>query len=107
MKKIKAFLLLLALGALTSACGGTAGEYCDLFCDCEGCNDREYDACLVNFEAQIDTAEAYGCDDELVDYEDCVLERADCDGDDFEVDADCFDEVAELAECISDNSRIF
>lgn len=104
MNKIKAILFALALGALTPACGGPAGDFCDAFCDCEGCSDREYDSCIVNTEAAIDKAYEYECVDEWDDLEACVLDSADCDGDDFQYDVDCLDDIGDASVCVFDRS---
>lgn len=106
MNKIKAFLIALALGASTQACGGDAGEICDLACDCERCNDEEYDECVVDVEATIDIASAYGCDAEADDLSACIIDRADCVGDEFTYDNGCGPEVIDLAICIDRESSL-
>ena len=83
MKKSLSFLLLLGLGAFASACSGVAGEYCDLYCDCEGCSDEEYD-----------------------EYVQCALEENDCDDDNFVVDSSCAGEAENLLECLDDGSDL-
>lgn len=106
MNKIKAFLIAMALGASTQACGGPAGEICDLAQDCERFNDADYDKCVVDYEAAIDIAYAYGCDAEADDLADCIIEDADCDGDDFDYNDDCGPEVVDLAVCIDRGSSL-
>ncbi|EYF00672.1 hypothetical protein [Chondromyces apiculatus] len=104
MNKLKALFLLTMLSFSVPACGGTAAEYCDLLCDCEGCNDDEYDECVVNTQASIDKAYEYDCIDEWDDVEACMLEKSDCRGDNFETDIDCLDDLAEAEVCVHDRS---
>jgi hypothetical protein len=106
MKKSLSFLLLLGLGAFASACSGVAGEYCDLYCDCEGCSDEEYDECVINQDAAIDAASAYDCDAEYDEYVQCALEENDCDDDNFVVDSSCAGEAENLLECLDDGSDL-
>jgi len=55
-----------------------AEEYCDERCDCELCNDREYDTCIISKEADIDEADAYDCADDYDAYHQCYIDRANC-----------------------------
>ncbi|MBW2457973.1 MAG: hypothetical protein JRI68_25935, partial [Deltaproteobacteria bacterium] len=66
------------VGAAASGCG-KAAEYCDLMCECELCNDRKYDECIINTDGNLDTASAYECDADYEAYLDCVISKSDCD----------------------------
>jgi hypothetical protein len=107
MKRSCAFLLVLALGAFASACGGAAGDYCDEACDCEGCSDREYDECIEDYEYAADLASAYDCDAEFTDLEDCVFDRGRCSNDRWGVDPDdCDGQGRDLGECYDRGSAL-
>ncbi len=101
-------ILLAALGASTAGCSGSAGEYCDLKCDCEGCNDQEYDECIVHTEAAQDRGSAYDCDEEVDVLMECILNDNDCD----EIagveifTADCGDEQDDVNDCLSDGTDL-
>ena len=106
MKNGLSFLLVLTLGIFASACKGTSGELCDIICDCEGCNDNEYDECIIDADAGEDTASAYDCSAEYDDYAACALEDNDCVDDNFVVDADCAGEAEDYLECLDDGSDL-
>lgn len=106
MKKGLSFLLLVALGAFSAGCKGTSGEYCDLVCDCEGCNDEEYDECVIQADAGEDTASAYDCSAEYDEYFACAIEDNDCDNDNFVVDSGCAGEAEDYLECLDDGSDL-
>jgi hypothetical protein len=106
MRTILTFLACLALAPLATGCGGAAGEYCELACECERCSDNEYDECIIQYEAAQDTADVYGCD---VDYENahiCVLENNDCVNDRFVPELKCLDDLGDVNDCINDNSAV-
>ncbi|AKT37871.1 uncharacterized protein CMC5_020140 [Chondromyces crocatus] len=103
MNKLKALLLMTMLGTLPAACGGAAASYCDLVCDCSGCNDNQYDECLTNTQAALDKAAIYDCGDEWDDLEECVFDEYSCRRGDFSL-AVCFRELAEAEVCVHDRS---
>ncbi len=107
-KRFGLLVLLAALGAFSSACTGTAGEICDLQCECTGCNDEEYDECVVNVEASEDRAAAYDCGEEADILEECILADNDCDevgGEEF-FTYDCDDEADDLNDCLADGTDL-
>ena len=69
------FVPLLVALLLMTTCTGRAGEICDLVCSCTECNDRDEDLCVINENAELDRAAAYGCTEEYDTYLDCVLRR--------------------------------
>jgi hypothetical protein len=90
----------LALAALPG-CGGVAGEYCDLACDCENCNDEEAEICIANVDYEQEISDIKGCDVEFDEIYACVIEKGDCDNDVFGT-ADCNDEAEDFIQCIDD-----
>ncbi len=93
-------------GAAASGCG-QAVEYCDLKCECELCNDRVYDACVIDKDGDIEEAEAYGCEDDYDELLQCRMDRADCDDNQWRIDGDdCNDESQDYHECVDDASDL-
>lgn len=105
MRTILTLLACLMLAPLTSGCS-VAGEYCDVKCQCEDCSDREYDECLIDYEATEDVADAYGCLEDFDRLHVCVIENNDCTLDNFIADVRCSDEGIDLADCINDSSSL-
>ncbi len=89
-----------------SGCGGTAGSICEAVCDCQLCNDREEDECIIDADRSLDIADAYGCSEEADALADCVIENNDCDDNVFQVDPKCSDDLEDLYDCINDNSDL-
>ena len=75
-------------------------------CDCEGCNDEEYDECVIDADAGEDTAAAYDCSEEYDAVAECAIEDNDCDDDNFIIDSGCAGEFEDLAECLDDGSDL-
>ena len=102
-------LVLLSMGGWlvgAASCGNsTANEWCDLVCKCEGCNDREQDDCVLALTANIDRADAFGCDAERADYDDCRKRQGDCNDNDWQVNG-CTDYRDRLDDCIAYASAI-
>lgn len=92
---------------LAGGCGPSADERCDALCGCVDCSELDYDACLVDTEAAIDTADAYGCDDAYAAWQDCELTKSRCRDDRFFLDGtDCAEERADLEECLANGSSL-
>jgi hypothetical protein len=83
-----------------------AGDYCDVYCECELCNDREADDCDVVVEAAFDLASAYDCADEADLYYECAVKDNNCDNTDFRVDDSCDDERTDYFKCVDDASDL-
>lgn len=83
-----------------------ANDICDVFCECEHCNDRQEDECLIRVAQARDTADEYECAEESDEFWECALDRNDCDDANWSIDDGCADELADLTECIDDNSDI-
>ncbi len=108
MRTIFTILACLALAPVVSGCHGTASEYCDRKCDCEGCSDNKYDECIINYEAGMDAADAYGCSDRFDDLHACQVDNDDCTAGAFLLDVfACGDEATSLTKCESQNSALF
>ncbi|MGK4004619.1 hypothetical protein WMF31_18445 [Sorangium sp. So ce1036] len=59
---MKALHLPLALACLlTAACSPIEKDLCDYKCDCEGCNDREFEECLDRYDRRYADADYRGC----------------------------------------------
>lgn len=109
LKRMGALLVLGLSSALLSAtgCGSSATELCDTKCDCEGCNSREYDKCIIDTEAAIDVASAYDCSDQYDALEECQLKRSRCDDRTWHLEGDdCSGERKVLSDCKKDGSRL-
>jgi len=92
--------------ALLGGCDGQAGQLCDVICECELCNDRQEDECVISLQAQFDIAEAYGCAEQADAYVECMLDNNDCDDTSFSVSNKCGDDAEDYGKCINDNSDI-
>ncbi|KYF53760.1 hypothetical protein BE08_01910 [Sorangium cellulosum] len=65
MKVMHMFVALTCL--VTAACGRLENDLCDYKCDCEGCNDRDYDNCLARYDDRYADADRRGCLDRYDD----------------------------------------
>jgi hypothetical protein len=96
-------LLTLAFAAapafLPMGCSNPAADVCDMFCECEGCTQAEYDDCVGQGEGAVTEAEDAGCSSQYEDYLTCVAEEAECrDDEHFEYDG-CVVEKETLSKC--------
>lgn len=102
-----AILLGLVLGALPFGCGSAASDFCDEYCACEACSDRELDECIIRENYQLDAADVYGCVDLRVDWEDCALRQYHCRGGVFSLEnGDCNPQLEEIDQCKRDGSAL-
>lgn len=77
-------------------------DYCADRMDCEGGNDSDIEACIVEMEADEDKATVYDCSPEWEDLFDCRNDHAVCDdvADRFYASSeDCGDEADEYRTC--------
>ena len=84
--RIRHLVMLVALLAPAVSCGSNGGDYCDAYCDCVDCSEKERDICLAGYDAEEDIAGVYECDAEHSDWVDCVIAKADCPGGEFNAD---------------------
>jgi hypothetical protein len=102
-KKLSNFKLLapafaVALAALPG-CGYDEVDYCDDRCNCEGCNNVEYDDCIDDNEDEARRADTEGCGDRYADWMDCLGEEFACRGGDIDTDG-CGYERGLLDKCL-------
>jgi hypothetical protein len=97
----------LPIGAVIApGCGGLPSDVCDVICECERCNDRAEDECLIRANRRQDTAAAYGCEDESDDYGNCVVDNNNCEQSQFQPGTRCNDDYQILLDCMVDNSAV-
>lgn len=108
IKKALAVGFLLGLGGvILPACGSMGSDACKAFCDCEGCNDAERQACSGEFEEAREKAADYNCGSKFDDYAQCRLDRGVCKAGHLGTNgADCAGEGLILDQCEKDNSAI-
>ncbi|MCA9618196.1 MAG: hypothetical protein KC731_04225 [Myxococcales bacterium] len=101
-------LMLTSAGLVTApGCGGPAANFCNSYCDCVLCNDRQADECEIEAQRVLDVADAIDCREDLDVALDCVVEDANCEDRQYRVDQRCADDLIQLAECAGDKSDLF
>ncbi len=98
MKKISQLLGLMSLVTMLPMCDSAAVDYCDAWCDCHDCSDREFDDCVHDREHDADDAYDENCGGEWEDWVSCVVDTYDCDGD--HLDHDCKHEHDDWKDCV-------
>ena len=84
VRRIAAALLYAAVAAFAAAACGpeeVVVNYCDKKCDCERCRESQIEVCEIRYEGYVDMYSEYECDDEYLDYLDCVRKKGTCDTD--------------------------
>ncbi|MEM9696893.1 MAG: hypothetical protein AAGA56_30435 [Myxococcota bacterium] len=100
-------LRLLSWGALlcatTIGCGRDYTAVCEEQVDCADGNERDVEACVVEFERQEEQADIYGCSEWYDLNADCFEERAECDNGVYGLEDadDCESEREDLVSCLS------
>jgi hypothetical protein len=81
MFQMRGLVAWLALGAVATmpSCTSMPTTLCDLECECEHCNDWEYDFECAQQEMGQEVAEAYDCTSEWDAWASCVEEQGECD----------------------------
>ena len=89
-----------------AGCHQQANDFCDEFCSCENCSDRDRDLCLVDAQEQIDVASDYDCDDERSSVDECIIAKYQCKDSHFifPKGADCGSQYDALTQCIDRGS---
>jgi len=110
MRTILTFLACLTLAPLVTGCSRSS-EYCNAKRDCEGSSDRQYDECVIDYDALGDTADAYGCGDLFVTAHECTMLHNDCNvpvlgTKVFRPGSDCSNEIADWLDCIKGHSSL-
>ena len=98
MKRLIPLLALSSLAAWLPGCDSAAVDYCEAWCDCHNCNDREFDDCVRDREHDADHAYDDGCGVEWEDYVYCVVDTYHCDKDKLE--HDCKHERDDWHRCV-------
>jgi hypothetical protein len=99
-------LLAVAMLCALGACHPRTHEFCDEYCGCENCSDRDYELCLLDEQEQIDTASAYDCGDQRDAVDDCIIAKYQCKDSHFiyPKGADCGKQYDALTQCIDRGS---
>ncbi|AUX32806.1 MULTISPECIES: hypothetical protein [Sorangium] len=97
---MKALFLTLTLACLfTAACGRPEDDLCDDRCDCEGCNEREFNDCLDRYDVRFVDADRRDCLDRYDDLLACEDDTAICRN--YKWDTACKDEREALDRCVN------
>jgi hypothetical protein len=93
-----------ALALVTQACGSSQEQsVCEQACDCEGCDEGDFNDCVDVLEDLKQDTESEGCANDYQDLLSCLDKDLECD-DDNEVDLDeCADELEEVSDCLDDD----
>jgi hypothetical protein len=101
----------LSLAVLLLGCGTLFSgfkEYCEEAVDCADGNSDDEEACMLNIHNDRRVARVYGCEDDYMDYMECMKEDADCESsgryDYWTADGDCADDYEDYVDCMSDES---
>jgi len=109
MRTISTFLACLTLMTLAAGCS-LSGEYCDARDQCERLSEREYDQCVIDYDALEDTADTYGCGDLFAIAHDCTMVNNSClrvgNIDIFSPEPECSDEIGDWLDCIKGQSSL-
>jgi hypothetical protein len=90
--------ILLAVGTSSPGCGSNGTDYCDVYCDCADCSEKERDICLARFDGEEEVAGVYECEEKHTEWVDCVIAKADCPGGEFNAD-ECAAAENDYQEC--------
>lgn len=90
-----------AFGIVTQACGSQAQDICEAACNCEGCDEEDFNNCVAELEDLRQDSAGEGCDSDYEDLLSCMNSKMDCEDDEVDLE-DCADELEELAECLED-----
>lgn len=110
MQRIRVMTLAAVLGLVATATAAScshssAHELCDAICECEKCSDRKADDCVLEEGARQDVANAYGCDPERIDLDECLLRAGECTDANWHYPGnDCVNERQDLCDCIDAKS---
>lgn len=89
-------------GALAITGCSPYGALCADKMDCEGGNDADVDACVIQSEAAEDVAYNYDCGDDWDEYVACLEDRSRCSNNVFGPGDDCANEFKRANECVKD-----
>ncbi len=110
MRSLGQIMVVSTAAALATGCGGLAEDYCDALCECEKCNDRQAEECLINADEILDTADAYECSGPAEDYYNCTIDSSVCEDNSWNlVDESlevCTELQAQIYQCMADHSAV-
>ena len=85
-------------------------EYCEERADCIDANDEDEKACAVDIQNTRRIARVYGCEDDYMDYMECMKEEAECESQgryDYWTDrGECEDDLDDWLDCLADESDV-
>jgi hypothetical protein len=89
-----------AVAALSSSGCGGYGTFCQERIDCEGGNEQDEEACVINREAAEEIADIEGCADDFATFFECVEEQSSCtEENQWTVDDKCADQEEKYNRC--------
>ena len=94
---------------LGTGCAGRSAQMCDEACECEDCNEHEYEECVIERDAEFAVADAYDCSDEADSLWECAIDAGHCDPHHehhWTWDDACHGDEDALAECIAQGSAL-
>jgi hypothetical protein len=101
----------LLIPVLLAGCGTLFSgfkEYCEESVDCADGNSDDEQACMLNIHNNRRVARVYGCEDDYMDFMECMKEDAACESygqyEYWTADGDCEDDYEDYVDCMSDES---
>jgi len=98
---------------MLSGCGtlfSGFNAYCEEKADCMDGNEEDEKACVVDIQNTRRISRVYGCEDDYMDYMECMKEDADCESEgryDYWTDeGECNDDLEDYLDCLSDESDV-
>ena len=102
-------LVLLSVSGCGSMLSGL-NEYCEERADCIDANEEDEKACVVDIRNSQRIARVYGCEDDYVDYIECMKDEADCESQgryEYWTDrGECEDDLDDWLDCLADESDV-
>ena len=85
-------------------------EYCEDRSDCLDVNDEDEKACIADVQNTRRVAKIYDCEDDYMDYMECMKEDANCESqgryDYWTDEGDCTNDLEDYLDCVSDESDL-
>ena len=103
----------LLLPVMLAGCGSFFSgfkEYCEERIDCLDANEEDEKACVADIQNARQIARIYDCEDDFMDYMECMKEDAKCESsgryDYWTDEGDCNNDLEDYLDCLSDESDI-
>ncbi|NUO47731.1 MAG: hypothetical protein HOV80_02620 [Polyangiaceae bacterium] len=87
---------------VSQGCGSLEQDVCEQACDCEGCDEGDFNDCVDVLEDLKQDTSQEGCESDYQDLLSCLDSKMECDDDEVDLD-DCEDELEEVADCLEDD----